>query len=100
MASRRARWTGVAVGFVNGALFLLATGFTQFTNSGTLVHVSVAPGFILFLGALLVAGIDRSFRSGIQTAVGRNGRLIAHLLHLVIGVHAVDSVGCRAAAGQ
>jgi hypothetical protein len=69
MASRRARWMGVGVGFVHGALFLLATGFTQFTNSGTLGYVSVGPGFILFLGALFVAGIDGSFRSGIQTAV-------------------------------
>jgi hypothetical protein len=69
MASRRARWIGVGVGFVDGALFLGSTGFTQFTGEGALGYVLFGPGFILFLGALFVAGIDGSFRSGIQTAV-------------------------------
>ncbi len=69
MESRRARRVGVGVGFVHGALFLQATGFTQYTNSGALVYVVVGPAFMLFLGAILVAGIDGSFRSGIQTAV-------------------------------
>jgi hypothetical protein len=69
MASRRARWIGVGVGFVHGGLFLLSTGFTQFTGDGALGYVLFGPGFILFLGALFVAGIDGSFRSGIQTAV-------------------------------
>ena len=68
MASSRARWIGVAVGFVLGALFLLSTGFTQYTNDGTMFML-FGPGPIFFLGALFVAAVDGSFRSGIQTAV-------------------------------
>jgi hypothetical protein len=68
MSSSRARWVGVATGFALGALFLLSTGFTQYTNEGTMFML-FGPGPIFFFGALIVAGVDRSFRSGIQTAV-------------------------------
>jgi hypothetical protein len=69
MASRRARWIGVGVGFLLGALFLLSTGFTQVTGDGALGYVLFGPAFVLFHGALFVALADGSFRSGVQTAV-------------------------------
>ena len=69
ITSRTACAIGVVLGFALGAGFLWSTGFPHDTNHGAMGFLILGTILLFFLGSLLAALIDGSFRSGVQTAV-------------------------------
>ena len=85
MTSRAARGIGVALGFALATGFLWSTGFPGDTRHGVMDFVILGTVLIFFLGSGLAALIERSFRSGVQTAVwgGTIGVLLIFIIWLV-----------------
>lgn len=88
ITSRSARGLGVALGFALGAGFLWASGFPGDTGEGVMGFVILGTILMFFVGSGLAALIDRSFRSGVQTAVwgATIGALLIYIVWLVEAV--------------
>ncbi len=67
--SRRADWMGIGVGIAICAGLLWSTGFPDDTGQGALSLFIIVPPALYFVGSMLAALIDGSFRSGFQTAL-------------------------------
>jgi hypothetical protein len=88
MTSRAARGLGVGLGLALGTGFLWSSGFPRDTGAGVMGFVILGTILMFFLGSGLAGLLDRSLRSGVQTAVW--GGTIGALL--ILGIWLVEAV--------